>query len=264
MTTESVSIVTISYNQARYLEACLTSVIAQRRIGQDEYIVIDPGSTDGSRDILMHHAGRIDALILDPDRGPADGLNKGFARAHGEILAYINSDDRLAPGAIAFVSDWFARNPDIDVLCGAVRIIDEHGRASVRRRVSDPFDVARYLAGVCTIGQQATFIRKGAFERTQGFNVENRVSWDGELLVDLALAGARFATTTKVLGDWRIYRGTVTGSADHLPRLDAEMRRIGQRLQAARYPLFDERESQRLRLRYKLDPLRHLRYLLAR
>jgi glycosyltransferase involved in cell wall biosynthesis len=262
--TETVSIVTISYNQVRFVDECLDSVLAERRPGRDDYVVIDPGSTDGSRERIAARAHAIDTVLFEPDRGPADGLNKGFARARGTIFGYINSDDRLAPGAIGYVTDWFRRHPDVDVLCGAVAIVDEHGRTSLRRRVSDEFDIARYIAGVCTIGQQATFIRRAAFERTGGFNVANRVSWDGELLVDLALAGARFASTARVLGDWRIYAGTITGSSEHRARLDAEMRRIAERLEARGYPLYPPAACERLRLRYKYDPVRHFRYLVAR
>src|SRR5262249_48909180 len=149
-------------------------------------------------------ARNVDELVFERDRGPADGLNKGFARAGGEILGYINADDRLAPGALEHVRAFFAAHPQVDVLCGAIRLIDQRGGAFLRKRTADPFDIRRYIAGVCMVGQQATFFRRSAFERTTGFNIANRVSWDGELLVDLALAGARFATTPRVLGEWRL------------------------------------------------------------
>ena len=94
-----VSVVTVSFNQARFLERAIRSVL-----GQDyddiEYIVVDPGSTDGSRAIVERWRDRIDRIILEPDRGPPDGLNKGFAAATGEIFAYLNADDALLPGAV--------------------------------------------------------------------------------------------------------------------------------------------------------------------
>ncbi|HSN21662.1 MAG TPA: glycosyltransferase [Usitatibacter sp.] len=80
-----ITMVTISFNQARYLEACIGSVLAQG-YPDLEYIVVDAGSTDGSRDIVARYAGRLAAAILEPDAGPADGLNKGFARATGEVF----------------------------------------------------------------------------------------------------------------------------------------------------------------------------------
>src|SRR5262249_40445872 len=144
------------------------------------YIVVDPGSTDGSRRLIRRHGAALDRVVFQPDAGPADGLNLGFAQATGEVLAYVNADDRLAPGALSFVRDWFAAHPDADVLCGAIRLIDERGRASLRRRTADRFDLARYASGICTVGQQGTFFRRRVFERCGGFNRDNRVTWDGE------------------------------------------------------------------------------------
>jgi glycosyltransferase involved in cell wall biosynthesis len=215
----TISIVTLSYNQGRFLDDCIESVLMQKSAGVD-YIVVDPGSSDNSREILERHAPRIDRIILDPDEGPADGLNKGFACAAGEIYGYINADDRLAPGAIEFVRAFFARRPEVDVLCGAIRIIDEHGQASLRGRTSDNFDVRRYAARLCNIAQQATFFRRSAFAKVGGFNFANRVAWDGELLADMALVNARFVRIRKVLGDFRVYRGTISNSDGYLPKLE--------------------------------------------
>ena len=95
-----VSIVTISYNQAQFLERTILSVLDQD-YPEIEYIVVDPGSTDGSREIIERYGSRISKVILRPDRGAADGLNSGFAEASGQILGFLNSDDTLLPGATA-------------------------------------------------------------------------------------------------------------------------------------------------------------------
>ncbi|MBC7802963.1 MAG: glycosyltransferase, partial [Candidatus Parcubacteria bacterium] len=258
-----ISIVTISYNQGRFLERCLQSVISQRRAGCDRYVVVDAGSTDGSRELIARHAGGIDEVVLEADRGPADGLNKGFARAGGDVLGYINADDMLAPGALERVRGFFAARPEMDVLCGAFRLVDEEGRPALRKRTADPFDVRRYIAGVCMVGQQGTYFRRRIFERTSGFNPENRVSWDGELLVDMALAGAHFATLPQVLGDWRIYGGTITGTSGHVARLQAEMDRIARRLRQRNVALYSGVETRVLRWLYRYNLARHLRYLLV-
>lgn len=207
----SISLVTISFNQAHFLSECIESVVSQKAPGV-EYIVVDPGSEDGSRELLRARKPDIDHLVLEPDTGPADGLNKGFARASGDIFGFINADDRLLPSAIDYVRRYFAAHPEVDVLCGAIRIIDEKGRASLRCRIADRFNVRRYAAGLCIVAQQATFFRSSAFELVGGFNEANRVAWDGELLADLALVDARFARVRKVLGDFRVYRGTISGS----------------------------------------------------
>lgn len=258
-----VSIVTISFNQAPFLDECLRSVWSQDA-REVEYIAVDPGSTDASRDILGRHAHRIDKLILEPDRGPADGLNKGFAAATGDIFGYLNADDRYAAGAIGFARDFFEEHPDVDVLCGAIRIIDRQGRASLRARTSDRFDLAHYAAGTCTIGQQATFFRRRAFEKAGGFNAENRINWDGELLVDMALAGARFETTGKILGDFRVYAESITGSKRHIGRLLREHERIAEKIRAQGVPLHSPMRGALRRVFYKANIVRHLGYLLAR
>ncbi|MCB1155752.1 glycosyltransferase, partial [bacterium] len=86
-----VSVVTLSFNQADYLERAIRSVVEQDH-DDIEYIVVDPGSTDGSRDIIERYRDRIATVITDPDKGPPDGLNKGFAAATGDIYAYMNAD----------------------------------------------------------------------------------------------------------------------------------------------------------------------------
>ena len=121
------SIVTISYNQARFLEQAIRSVIEQD-YPDVEYIVVDPGSTDGSREIIERYRDRIDKIIFEPDNGPADGLNKGFARATGDIFGFLNSDDYLLPGALATVASEFATAPWKDVLSGHAVIVDADGR----------------------------------------------------------------------------------------------------------------------------------------
>ena len=87
-----ISVVTISYNQACYLEQTIISVLNQD-YENVEYIVVDPGSTDGSRDIIEKYRNRIQHIIYERDVGPADGLNKGFAVATGDVFYFINSDD---------------------------------------------------------------------------------------------------------------------------------------------------------------------------
>ena len=258
----SISIVTISYNQRPYLAECLRSVIEQDTPGL-EYIVVDAGSTDGSRDVIEQFRPRLARVIAEPDDGPADGLNKGFAAATSDVYGYLNADDRYVPGALGYVVEYFRRHPEVDVLCGAIRLIDGQGHASARKRTSDPFDLADYAAGICTVGQQATFFRRGIFERAGRFNVANRIAWDGELLVDMALAGARFATVRKVLGDFRIYGDSITGSASYAARLEAYYRELRAKLARRGVSLYSEPSEKWKRALYKCDPVRHLNYFLV-
>ena len=205
-----VSVVTISYNQAAFIARAIRSIVEQDYT-QKEYIVIDPGSTDGSRDIIARFAPKIDRLILEPDNGPADGLNKGFEMANGEILGYVNSDDALLPGALVTVTRAFAQHPEIDVFQGSGFIVDENDSV-LREIVPSKFTLRRFLYGGATIFQPATFFRRTAFERVGGFNVENRTCWDAELLQDMAANGARFGCLRNRLAIFRIHPGSITGS----------------------------------------------------
>jgi glycosyltransferase involved in cell wall biosynthesis len=153
------SIVTISFNQARYLEQAIRSVVEQD-YPDIEYIVVDPGSTDGSREIIERYRDRISKVISDADNGPADGLNKGFTHATGDVFAYINSDDYFEPGAFSAVEKFLQERPEIDVTLGAIRIVDSKGHAKWRKRMSDKFDLKKYADGRCWIGQQATFFEE--------------------------------------------------------------------------------------------------------
>jgi glycosyltransferase involved in cell wall biosynthesis len=219
-----VSIVTISFNQARFLEAALVSVLSQDHADL-EYIVVDPGSTDGSRDIIARYRARLAAVVLEPDRGAADGLNKGFARATGEVYGFLNSDDVLEPGAVSRAVARLRARPAIDVVSGAARIIDAADRGQ-RIAYSDRFDLRRCAYGACVLIQPSTFFRAAAYSRTGGFNVANRSNWDGELFVDLALAGARFDRCAEVWSRYRVHGESITGSA----RMDGLIREHGQRM----------------------------------
>lgn len=255
-----ISIVTISFNQSKYLRECIRSVLDQQ-YAEIEYIIVDPGSTDGSREIIEGFGEKITKVIFEPDDGPADGLEKGFKKANGKIFGYLNADDRLAPGALSFVNSYFLDNLDIDVLCGAIRIIDDNGDASRRKRTADLFNLRDYATGICTVGQQGTFFRAEAYRRAGGFNVDNRILWDGELLVDLALSGGRFGVVDKVLGDFRIYEESITGSQRHKERYDSEMARVRKKIADAGFSLRSPINALLARLAYKINIFRHLKYL---
>jgi GT2 family glycosyltransferase len=257
-----IGIVTISYNQLNYLVHAIESVTTSdpERL---EYVIVDAGSTDGSREVIECHRRRFHSVILEPDEGPPDGLNKGFAQTSAEILGYLNSDDVFAPGALDYVLRYFEKHPEVDVLCGAIRIIDEHGRPSIRRRTPDRIDLRRYAYETCFFWQQATFFRREAFLQTGGFNLSSKTAWDGELVVDMALSGCRFAYTNKILGDFRIYGDSITGSG----RLSAALRddRIHMRdkiLNAGVVPA-SSIEVRLMKTLYKFSFRRHWSYLFS-
>lgn len=219
-----VSIVTISFNQATFLEAAIRSVIDQD-YADIEYIIVDPGSTDDSREIIDRYRNSFAQVIFDRDAGPADGLNKGFAQATGDIFAYINADDALLTGAVGKAVAEFERHPDADVIYGHGYLIDEAGHV-LRRLRSAPYNLRRALCGASIVVQQATFIRRDAFRAVGGFNARNMSCWDYELVLDLARAGKRFRRVDQYWGLFRLHPQSITGSRrlrDEISRDDARI-----------------------------------------
>jgi len=203
------SVVTISYNHARFLERTIRSVIEQTGV-DFEYIIVDPGSKDGSRDIIERYRSAFAAVILEPEKGPGDGHNNGFALATGDILFYLNSDDTIEPGAFAAAHREFERDPDLDVLCAHGWVIDAQDKR-LRRIWSDPYSPAVQAYGAAIQIQPSTYIRARSFRKVGGFNVENRTNWDGELFVDLCLSGAKVKIINAFLSNYRIHDESITG-----------------------------------------------------
>jgi len=204
------SVVTISYNQAQFLERTIQSVLTQKDVGV-EYIIVDPGSKDGSREIIERYRNSLAHIIFEKDNGPADGLNKGFAKATGDIYCYVNSDDVFEPDAFRRVATAFDQRPHVDVFCGHAWVTDPNDRR-LRRVWSDPFDAISIAYGASIFIQPSTFIKAKAFRNTNGFNTQNRSNWDGELLVALGQNGAHIEVINEVLSNYRLHHLSITNS----------------------------------------------------
>ncbi len=219
-----VSVVTISYNQRDYLQQCLDSVLNQRYPNL-EYIVIDANSTDGSIDILRRYEAQFTHLVIEPDQGQSDGLNKGFSLATGDILTWVNSDDMLAPLALKRAALAFAKS-GADLVAGTcsrvagvdARLLYRHYSAlPTERRV--PFD----LSGPLNWGdawekgdyffQPEVFFTRDIWERAGGY-LKPHLYWamDWDLWLRCALAGATVMRTPDVLGVSREHEAQKTKS----------------------------------------------------
>jgi glycosyltransferase involved in cell wall biosynthesis len=152
-----VSIVTPSFNQARFLEAAMQSVL-----GQDypriEYLVVDGGSTDGSVEIIRKYSHRLAWWVSEPDEGQTDAINKGFSHASGEIFGWLNSDDAYALGAISRAVKTLAECPHCGLVYGDASYIDEAGRFIGKFPAAET-DYRRLRQGYVHIPQQAAFFR---------------------------------------------------------------------------------------------------------
>jgi glycosyltransferase involved in cell wall biosynthesis len=201
-----VSVVTPSFNQGRFVERTLRSVLCQD-YPDLEYLVVDALSGDETAGILDQYRRSIDVLIRERDGGLADGLNKGFARAGGDILAYLNADDCYAgPGVIARVVDYFARHADVDVVFGRRVIVDEGGRF-VSRWPRLSFD-AQTLRVVDFIPQECCFWRRSIWEKAGGFIDRGlRFAVDYDLWLRLLQRGGRFLAVNDFFGLFREHEG---------------------------------------------------------
>jgi len=151
-----VTVVTPSYQQASFIEETIQSVLTQTGV-TTEYLVMDGGSTDGTLEILERYRSRLQYLS-EKDQGQADAINKGFQRAQGRILAYLNSDDTYLPGALTKAVRFLDEHPEFAMMYGEGYHVDAQGRF-LGRYYTEPFDFQR-LAQVCFICQPTVFVRR--------------------------------------------------------------------------------------------------------
>jgi glycosyltransferase involved in cell wall biosynthesis len=152
-----VSIITPSFNQGRYLEETMLSVL-QQDYPNIEYIVIDGGSTDNSIEVIHRYESRLGYWISERDKGQTEALNKGFAHAHGEILAWLNSDDVYYPGAVSEAVKFLLENPDIGMVYGDLDFINEDGRIIGRFKAAQTH-LKKLRRGFVHIPQPAAFFK---------------------------------------------------------------------------------------------------------
>ena len=187
MSAPLVTLVTPSYNQAAFLEETIESVL-----GQDypavEYAVVDGGSSDGSVDVIRRYEDRLAWWTSGPDGGQAAALNAAFARAHGEILGWLSSDDALLPGAVTRVVDELERDPDALLVYGGALFVDEKGR-EIFPLEPRPFDVER-MVHTCAnhVVQPGSLFRRRALELAGPFDERGYYFFDFEFVLRLAQA----------------------------------------------------------------------------
>jgi glycosyltransferase involved in cell wall biosynthesis len=201
--TPRISIVTPSWNQARFVAHTLESVLAQG-YPDLEYVVVDGASTDGSREEIARFGPRLAYWISEPDRGQAEALNKGFRRTRGEIMGYLNSDDMLLPGTLDAVARAFAEHPGVDVVYGHRILIDEEGRA-IGRWILPAHSRSAYAFGDF-IPQETMFWRRSIWERAGGRLDESfRFALDWDLIARFDALGARFLRLPRFMAAFRVH-----------------------------------------------------------
>jgi glycosyltransferase involved in cell wall biosynthesis len=211
LTTPLVSIITPSFNQVRYLESTIRSVLDQD-YPNIEYIIVDGGSEDGSAEIIRRYSDRLAWWVSEKDRGQTDAINKGLARAKGEILAWINSDDTYQPHAITEAIGFLLNRPEVGLVYGEANFIDENGRV-IGRFPAAQTDYRRLRQGYVHIPQQASFWRADLWRKVGPLDPSFYFAMDYDLWVRLA-ALAPVQYTPRLWANFRLHSHAKTINAD--------------------------------------------------
>ncbi len=191
-----ISIITACLNSGSTIEKTIQSVIEQN-YKELEYIVIDGGSTDRTLEILKKYQKNISLLISEPDNGIYDAMNKGIARATGDIIGIINSDDWYEPGVLELVKKFFQRS-DADVLYGRLNKIKKNGEVVVPEISS--IEKIRYEMA---IPHPTVFIKHKIYEKYGTFCQKYKISSDFELMLRLYTKGVKFDFLDKIMANFR-------------------------------------------------------------
>jgi hypothetical protein len=199
----TVSIVTPSYNHADFIERTMKSVLDQGYPWL-EYIVQDGGSKDGTVGILERYSDKLARWDSAKDKGQGDAINRAFAHTTGEIMAYLNSDDVYLPGTLNYVTSFFARRPDVDVVYGHRVMINEND-LEIGRWVMPPHDDA-VLEWADFIPQETMFWRRKIWDKAGGRMDESfQFALDWDLIMRFRSAGATFARLPRFLAAFRVH-----------------------------------------------------------
>jgi len=253
-----ISIVTPSFNQGPFLERTIQSVLEQRGDFELEYIIFDGGSTDTTPEILRRHEGRL-FYKIEPDKGQVDAINKGFQRATGDIVGWLNSDDVLQPGALSRVADAFKADAQLQWVHGRCDIIDENDRV-IRKWISayKNWCCRRYsysrLVTVNFISQMTVFWRRGLFERVGYLDPNLKLAFDYDFWLRLGKVGDPRYLRERQAG-FRWYRTSKSG-ANYSAQFSEDYRVAQKHAPAERMTLFFKRmQTWRIVTVYKLMAL---------
>jgi len=233
-----VTIVTPSFNQARYIDSTIASVLNQT-YSPIEYLVIDGGSTDQTADLLRRYDGQLQ-WSSEKDQGQADAINKGFRRSKGQILAWLNSDDTLEVDAVASAVEFLNSHPDVAMVYGNANFIDPAGHLIGPCAHIEPFNARRLLHYSDFIVQPAAFFRREAFEAAGGLDPSLHYAMDYDLWLKFA-AKYEIAHLPKVLANYR-WLGENKSAVGGWPRIE-EVKRVALRHGAKRLPAYFRLEA---------------------
>jgi glycosyltransferase involved in cell wall biosynthesis len=200
----SATIVMPVRNGQPWIAAAVESVLAQDGIAVD-LIVLDGGSTDGTREWLQTQTDSRIRIVLEPDRGQSDAIARGLDSAAGAVLGWLNADDLLEPGALAAVVEAFDGRPGAALVSGVCRTIDPGGNATGRIDLPPDASLQGLLHSLANLPQPATFFRASAYRQTAGIDIELEYAMDVDLWLKLARVGEIVFLRDRVLASFRMH-----------------------------------------------------------
>ena len=206
-----VSIVVPNLNKGPYLDDCLKSILKQN-YKELEIIAVDGGSTDNSIEIFERYRPHLSRLIVEPDKGQADAINKGFRIAKGAIVTWLNSDDILFPGAVQKAIDTFQSDPHLDLIYGNGLFVDERNRALRAFIEVEPYNHYRLCNCSDYIMQPTAFYRKSALEQVGYLDADLHFAFDWDLWCKLSSLANSVEHIQPFIAATRIYPTTKTAS----------------------------------------------------
>lgn len=208
-----VSIITPSFNQAHYIEATIQSVLMQD-YPRIEYIIVDGGSIDGTVDIIRKYENKLAWWVSEKDKGQTDAINKGFARATGDILAWLNSDDTYShPSAVSGAVDFLTANPEVAMVYADCNFIDEQGNV-IGKFASRQTDYKKLRRGYVHIPQQTMFFRSKYWKELGPLDPSFYFAMDYDLWVRIAKRAPIQYLPGKTWANFRIHTSSKTNVND--------------------------------------------------
>jgi len=205
-----ISIVTPSYNQGEFLERTILSVLNQNYPNL-EYIIIDGGSTDNSIEIIKKYEKYLAYWVSEKDHGQSDALNKGFARATGEIVGWQNSDDTYATDSFVTAVNTFKKYPKAEIVFGNTYMIDENDNIINELRFT-PFSLLAHLYEGMSISNQTCFWKKAVFDKIGMIDTRFSFSMDFEFFLRAKRANINFKFIHQPLGSFRVHTDSKTAN----------------------------------------------------
>ncbi|HCX14307.1 MAG TPA: glycosyltransferase [Rhodospirillaceae bacterium] len=250
------SIIMPSFNQKRFIERSIQSVLRQS-YNNFELIIVDGASTDGTHEILDKYRHHCSKVLIEPDNGQSDALNKGFSLASGDVFGWLNSDDIYEPGAFQLAAAAFESHKNIKVFFGDWNDIDENDRVIQRRHAFD-FSTKHHLYEGFHCNSQAMFWRKPVHRRFGKFDLKLHRTMDYEMILSFGEneTDRSFLRTDTVLAGFRQHESQKTRGMD--AKVIAEHKYIAEKHSVS------HKFSRRGRWLHRLYRLRRFRWYVKR